>query len=349
MPLLTMVSNKTLAHWIRNPTSSQFQAARNLTSLRRWCLTGTPIQNRLEDLVSLLGFLHFEPFSRSAVFNRHILEPLSKEDPNRTYRLQALLRTICLRRSETLLNLPQPQSREITVTLTQGERELYNDILKKCAREIDQVVSSQVKLKKYSVLFTAIMKLRMVCNHGTVPVNDQLLASGTVPEADQDCDMCGGTNEDNLGLVNPGDICSQCGKTFSRTPQQLTSPTFQLNGGESETLPFQFSSPHQPEPSPIPQNAVSSKVQALLDNLSEVPHGSKRYALPSVTPISVGRLLTRPTSASYSHIGPQPSTSYNDTYAKSVLHSYESTARSPTKTESLSLNGSKTLQTFQYS
>ncbi|KAI0976950.1 SNF2 family N-terminal domain-containing protein [Xylaria arbuscula] len=51
------------AHWIRNSTSKQFKATASLDSRSRWCLTGTPIQNKLEDLASLAQFLKLQPLT----------------------------------------------------------------------------------------------------------------------------------------------------------------------------------------------------------------------------------------------------------------------------------------------
>ncbi|EMR72008.1 putative snf2-related protein [Eutypa lata UCREL1] len=147
------------------------KAAKSLVSPRRWCLTGTPIQNRIEDLTSLLKFLHFEPFAQSHAFMRYILDPLSKDTPNRTFSLQALLHTICLRRTEKLLDLPTPHFEKIVVRMCTEETSLYSEIVKKCARDVDEVVSTKKKkIKKYNVLFTAMMRLRRLCNHGTFPV-----------------------------------------------------------------------------------------------------------------------------------------------------------------------------------
>jgi SNF2 family DNA or RNA helicase len=50
------------AHNIKNKDTKQAQATYALKSENRWCLTGTPIQNKLEDLFSLLHFLKFAPF-----------------------------------------------------------------------------------------------------------------------------------------------------------------------------------------------------------------------------------------------------------------------------------------------
>jgi SNF2 family DNA or RNA helicase len=46
-----------MAHEIRNCSTKQFQAVHGLTAQHRWCLTGTPIQNSLEDLEALISFL----------------------------------------------------------------------------------------------------------------------------------------------------------------------------------------------------------------------------------------------------------------------------------------------------
>ncbi|KAM7209991.1 SNF2 family N-terminal domain containing protein [Rhypophila decipiens] len=264
------------AHWIRNQGSDQFKAAVGLNSLRRWCLTGTPIQNRLDDLVSLLRFLHFEPFARGLVFHQHILEPLSKESPDRAFRLKALLRTVCLRRKETLLKLPEPRELQFDVDLDKDERLMYKGILQRCARDIDEAISSEVRMKRYSILFTAIMKLRRVCNHGTFPVGINGSTAVSESESEQDCEVCGGANEDRLGLVNIGDICPRCGKRLSTTSiQQIPDPsTSQASQVDIAEVP-QLWLPPLPELVPNPQQGLSTKLKAVVDNLEQSPPGSK--------------------------------------------------------------------------
>ncbi|RYP05096.1 hypothetical protein DL765_009941 [Monosporascus sp. GIB2] len=208
------------AHWIRNQTSNQFRAAEGLSAERKWCLTGTPIQNRLRDLESLLKFLHLEPFSRTSIFQGHILEPLSKDTPDRAANLRALLHTICLRRNEKYLNLPEPIYVEISVELESKERQVYNSILKKCARDIDEMVSARAKVKKYCILFAAIMKTRRLCNHGTLSVPAQISPSSTLPssaDGEPDCDICGSNDEDKLALLSKNELCTGCGRSLSRT------------------------------------------------------------------------------------------------------------------------------------
>ncbi|RYP66505.1 hypothetical protein DL770_008789 [Monosporascus sp. CRB-9-2] len=272
------------AHWIRNQASNQFRAAENLSAERKWCLTGTPIQNRLNDLESLLKFLHFEPFSRTPIFRRHILEPLSKDTPDRAVSLRALLCTICLRRNEKYLNLPEPLYVEISVELDGKERQVYNSILKKCARDIDEMVSARAKIKKYCILFAAIMKTRRLCNHGTLSVPAQISQSAMLPSGaddEPDCDFCGSSDEDKLALLSKNEFCTGCGRSLSSTSQGHTSKSPGLGSGASTLAcagdanvdqpgPQSFSSPGQ-----TPQG-FSTKLLALVGNLVKSPPGSKR-------------------------------------------------------------------------
>ncbi|KAK2611539.1 hypothetical protein N8I77_004872 [Diaporthe amygdali] len=93
------------AHWIRNSSSKQFKAAAELNSRRRWCLSGTPIQNRLDDLASLAQFLRIHPVSSKDLFQKYIFAPLANTTPN-SKPLRAYMEAYCLRRTESCLSLP---------------------------------------------------------------------------------------------------------------------------------------------------------------------------------------------------------------------------------------------------
>lgn len=230
-----------------------------------------------------MKFLHFEPFSRTSVFQRHILEPLSKDTPDRALNLRTLLHAICLRRDEKYLNLPEPFYEKISVELEGEERLEYNSILKKCARDIDELVSTQAKIKKYHILFAAIVKLRRLCNHGTLSPFASL--SATLPcgvDGEPGCDFCGGRDEDKLALLSKNEICTECGRRLSRTSRGRKSKSPGLGSGSS--TPSWAGDPNVYRPSPrnflntghAPQG-FSTKLLAVVENVVKSPSGSKRY------------------------------------------------------------------------
>jgi DNA repair protein RAD5 len=82
------------AHCVKSRTSHGFKAVCALAADIRWCLTGTPIQNKLEYIFAYLRFLRVEPLSDYAWFNRAVLRPLQRRAPMARERLQALLKHI---------------------------------------------------------------------------------------------------------------------------------------------------------------------------------------------------------------------------------------------------------------
>ncbi|KAG4435757.1 hypothetical protein IFR05_008771 [Cadophora sp. M221] len=267
------------AHWIRNQTSQQFRACERLSTQRRWCLTGTPIQNRLDDLLSLLKFLHFEPFSRRPVFQQYILDPLSKDNLERVKTLHVLLRGICLRRDQQYLQLPEPCYQEVKLTLSREERKLYDEVLKRLQDDLDNIVSNQSKTRKYAILFTMVMKLRRLCNHGTMIQTDQL-PLGATPELDSDslCEYCQGPQQENLAILNKNQACPECGRMVfpasSSTTSFASSPTPVNSPIGRDTA--QYGSFQNPVLSPRSASRQSStKLVAVLENIKLEPPGSK--------------------------------------------------------------------------
>ncbi|KAM0562876.1 hypothetical protein ACHAPJ_001716 [Fusarium lateritium] len=206
------------AHWIRNPTSKQSRAASSLISNRRWCMTGTPIQNKLEELASLASFLRLPPFPSKSTFHSNILAPLSQGGPNYARPLRAYLQAYCLRRTESHLDLLKSSEEGICLALSTEERMLYQEILEQSRREIDEIVSGASSIKKYNILFTAILKMRILCNRGTLP------ASGpstylSPQKSSAKCERCSEISEDSALLLESFSFCPDCDR-----PLHISSP-----------------------------------------------------------------------------------------------------------------------------
>jgi SWI/SNF-related matrix-associated actin-dependent regulator of chromatin subfamily A3 len=204
------------------------------------------------------------------------LEPLAKGRENGGFALRELLRTICLRRDTRLLQLPKPQFELVEVTLRQEERALYNRVLAQCARDIDEVVSSRAKIKKYGILFATIMKLRRLCNHGA---SNPLLATNSDAETgpgldiEQGCEFCSGADEDRFELVNQDSFCSECGRELLlMTNSQASAPRIALEAVAICNEPPTLNGISDTTMS----KGVSAKAQAVINRLEQTEHGSKR-------------------------------------------------------------------------
>jgi SNF2 family DNA or RNA helicase len=246
-------------------------------------VTGTPIQNRLDDLLSLLKFLHFEPFCRPSVFQRYILDPLSKENSERVKMLHVLLRGICLRRNESYLELSEPCHKEIKLTLSTEERALYDGVLRKFQDDLDNLVSTQSKTKKYAILFAIVIKLRQLCNHGTMFMTDQLLPAAVLDlDSGSFCDYCQGNQDDNLATLNKDQVCPECNRIISISFQRggqapsTVSPTSISNSPVS----VEFMVDQTPLRTQFSQGSlgrqISTKLAAVVENLKMEAQDSKR-------------------------------------------------------------------------
>jgi len=121
------------AHQIRNPKSLTSQAVCRLRAARRWCVTGTPIQNKELDLYSLLRFLRCYPFDEYQVWKKWI----DNKSAQSQERMNTLVRTLMLRRTKeqksevtgkTLVNLPTKHKEEHKIQLNKEEKEVYDKV-----------------------------------------------------------------------------------------------------------------------------------------------------------------------------------------------------------------------------
>lgn len=161
------------AHTIKNSKSQISMAAAALTADRRWCLTGTPIQNNLEDIYSLLRFLKVEPWGNWAWWNKLIQKPFEEGDERGLKLVQSILRPIMLRRTKhsvdregrPILVLPPANVQVIYCELTEAERDFYEALYKKSKVKFDKFVAEGRVLHNYASILELLLRLRQCCDH----------------------------------------------------------------------------------------------------------------------------------------------------------------------------------------
>ncbi|CAD98428.1 SNF2 helicase, partial [Cryptosporidium parvum Iowa II] len=150
------------AHRIKNANSKLSQTVRQLNTRFRLLLTGTPLQNSLRELWSLLNFLYPEIFSSSEEFEALFEAQTGEEEQSIIARFHRILRPFMLRRVKSEVEIDIPPKKEILlyVPLTNMQRRLYKDLLSKNVDALQEKEGGG-KLR----LINLAMQLRKACNH----------------------------------------------------------------------------------------------------------------------------------------------------------------------------------------
>ncbi|KAF5531015.1 helicase-like transcription factor [Fusarium mexicanum] len=163
------LSRRPTAHIIRRPSTKFFQACEYLHANSRWCLSGTPIQNKLADIGSLFRFIRGEPFDKASEFRKWIETPFdnSFDDPELVRdRLVLLLEALCLRRTREVLNLPKTRQFVRHLEFSPQERDQYDKTKAVILRNMQHRMGEVTKSSQFG-MFQMWLQLRIVCNHGT--------------------------------------------------------------------------------------------------------------------------------------------------------------------------------------
>ncbi|CAA3015086.1 PHOTOPERIOD-INDEPENDENT EARLY FLOWERING 1 isoform X1 [Olea europaea subsp. europaea] len=156
------------AHLIKNWKSQRWQTLLNFNSKRRILLTGTPLQNDLMELWSLMHFLMPHIFQSHQEFKNWFSNPISgmvegQEKVNKEVvdRLHNVLRPFLLRRlkRDVEKQLPMKHERVIYCRLSKRQRNLYEDFIASSETQATLVSAN------FFGMISVIMQLRKVCNH----------------------------------------------------------------------------------------------------------------------------------------------------------------------------------------
>ncbi|CAF3584403.1 unnamed protein product [Fusarium graminearum] len=248
------------AHCIKTRTTMTAKACFALKTTFRWCLTGTPLQNRIGEFFSLVRFLNIAPFAsylckmcpcsmlewsmdehsrcsgckhagmqHVSVFNQELLNPIQKygnRGPGKTAlgRLRLMTDRIMLRR----LKKDHTNSMELPVKEIYVDRQFFgevendfaNSIMTNGQRKFDTYVAQGVLLNNYANIFGLIMQMRQVADHP-----DLLLKKNA--EGGQNilvCCICDEPAEDTVRSRCKHDFCRACVGSYVRSTDEPDCP-----------------------------------------------------------------------------------------------------------------------------
>ncbi|GJX78641.1 helicase-like transcription factor CHR28, partial [Tanacetum coccineum] len=167
------------AQIIKNHRTKASRACWGLEAKRRWCLSGTPIQNAINDLYSYFRFLRYDPYEKIQIF-RSSIKNLIKTQPELGYKnLQAILKTMLLRRTKgtcidgkPIISLPTKTVRMETLHFTDEERKFYTALEERSRAQFLEYSNAGTLHKNYANILVMLLRLRQACGH-------PLLVTGT--------------------------------------------------------------------------------------------------------------------------------------------------------------------------
>ena len=241
------------AHSIKQRTTGVARACFALKGTYKWCLSGTPVQNRIGEFFSLLRFLEVRPFAdyfckrcpcsqlhwtvgtdhrceqcghaqmeHVSVFNQEILNPITTSDSPELRRramdkLHLITSRVMLRRMKrdhtASMELPPKEIVIHNEFFGEIERDFSTSIMTNSTRQFDTYVSRGVMLNNYANIFGLIMQMRQVANHPDLILKKNAAEGQNVLV----CNICDEPAEDAIRSKCKHEFCRSCVKNYVKS------------------------------------------------------------------------------------------------------------------------------------
>lgn len=245
------------AHSIKQRTTSVAKACFALRAQYKWCLSGTPVQNRIGEFFSLLRFLEVTPFAcyfckecpcqelhwwqnqnkmctlcrhggfnHISVFNQEILNPITQSDDPATRqsgfdKLRLITDRIMLRRMKrdhtSAMELPAKDVLLHSEFFGEIERDFSQSIMTNNQRQFDTYVARGVMLNNYANIFGLIMQMRQVANHPDLILRKKADGGQNVLV----CCICDEPAEEAIRSRCRHEFCRQCAKSYVQSSEGM--------------------------------------------------------------------------------------------------------------------------------
>ncbi|KAG6536821.1 hypothetical protein ZIOFF_001890 [Zingiber officinale] len=157
---------------IKNFRTQMSRSCSGLRAKRRWCLSGTPMQNSIDDLYSYFRFLKYDPYTDYSSFCTSIKYPISTNASSGYKKLQAVFKAILLRRTkgtlingEPILKLPPKSIFLEKLDFSQEERQFYLQLEADSREQFKEYANAGTLKKNYANILLLLLRLRQACDH----------------------------------------------------------------------------------------------------------------------------------------------------------------------------------------
>lgn len=243
------------AHSIKSRTTGVAKACFALQGTYKWCLSGTPVQNRIGEFFSLLRFLEVRPFAdyfckrcpcamlhwqvdeshncvgcghtgmeHVSVFNQELLNPITQSEDVKVRsrameKLQMITARIMLRRVKkdhtSSMELPPKEVVVSSNFFGDVEKDFSTSIMSNSERKFNTYVSRNVMLNNYANIFGLIMQMRQVANHPDLLLKKHAQEGQNVLA----CQICDEVAEEAIRSQCKHDFCRACVKSYMQTAE----------------------------------------------------------------------------------------------------------------------------------
>ncbi len=151
---------------IKNPGAKQSQAVRQIAAHNRVALTGTPVENHLTELWSVLEFLNPGYLGSHEQFRRRFVIPVERyNDEERAQELRRLVQPFLLRRLKSdptiISDLPEKNEMVVYCSLTGEQAALYETTVQEALEKLDRADGIQ----RRGLVLGLLTRLKQICNH----------------------------------------------------------------------------------------------------------------------------------------------------------------------------------------
>ncbi|EON33004.1 Superfamily II DNA/RNA helicase, SNF2 family protein [Gordonia terrae C-6] len=199
-PWATVVFDEAQA--LKNPRTQVSRAARSIDARARIALTGTPIENSLDDLWAILRVIAPGVFPHRAVFRRRFTRAVDDGDTGALHRLRVAVSPVVLARTKSRVAsaLPPKISNPVLVDLTDEQAQLYDAHL---ARVEDDGFGDG--FERHGRILATLTRLKQICNHPGLVTGDTRVLTGRSGKLDVCTEILG----DNLRTDSPTLVFTQ--------------------------------------------------------------------------------------------------------------------------------------------